>query len=43
MVCKVLINTESLEKTQILIDKDLNKFRSIFQLWNEQDHEISKE
>ena len=43
MVCKILINTESLEKTQILIDKDLNKFRSIFQLWNEQDHEISKE
>ena len=43
MVCKILINTESLEKTQILMDKDLNKFRSIFQIWNGQHHTISNE
>ena len=40
LTCKCLIKLESLDETQILMDKDLNKFRQIFQMWNGQNHAI---
>ena len=40
LTCKCLIKLESLDETQILMDKDLNKFRNIFQMWNGQNHAI---
>ena len=43
LTCKCLIKLESLDETQILMDKDLNKFRYIFQIWNGQDHAIPKD
>jgi len=43
LTCKCLIKLESVDETQILIDKDLNKFRHIFQMWNGQDHAIPKD